>query len=313
MSSVSLPPRQGSLRLHFRTCRQPQKKVGQNWMIGRIVKPTLPALSRDPLDLLSQAEFGEAREVISEQCQSPSRGSGMSTLFLLRMDNPTDFLLSRESSGAEFLMFTRFYPEKRIFQIYHHSPLNAGFVEDSPDFKLSWNEDGKKWVARMCAERIVCETCLYRGRNASFFEEKPVVLQMDQGIQHSTKGSQHWFYMDISGVSTANWDRFAECRQCQHQKRDTAGGLQRTLPELRLHSTSPTQTSSGDLSIRFLTRGRTIVPSARNLQVVNSTPDGVEVVMQFLKLSSTRFNVDFKAPLSPIQALCLALSTHFWK
>ena len=276
-------------------------------------KLTLPSISTDPLDLLSKAETGEARELVSEQCQSPSRKSGITSLFFLRMDNPVDFVLARESTGAEFLMFARLRSDDRVFDIYHHKPLEKGFVENAPDFKLTWDAKMERWHVRMFTERIPCETCLYRTRNTAFPGEKPVILEINQGVQYSSKGTQHWFFMDITGVSTADGDRIIECRQCQERKSDSSPGGRRGRTELRLQSTIPTQTPAGDLSIRFLTRGRAIVPSSRNLQIINSTKDGAEIVMQFLKLSASRFNVDFKAPLSPLQAFCLALSTHFWR
>jgi hypothetical protein len=278
-------------------------------------------LHPDPLLLLAKAELGSARIPVSEQCQAPAKDSGLRTLHFIKSSNEGEFILSRDSGDGGFLMIVFLDEKSREFRVYHKRPSDPDFVESRPDFKLSWNENGENWSVVMCSEALVCSTCMYRSRNVSYFDEKPAILNIRQGVHHSEKGSQHWFFMDIDGISTEFGDRVVECRRCRTgidsfsplNSRSSFISSLNTLPipkpELHLKSVIPTITKSGDLSIRFLTRGRSILPSARNMQI---TSNG-EVVFQFIRISNTKFNIDFRSPLSPIQALCIALSTHYWK
>jgi hypothetical protein len=280
----------------------------------------------DPLDLLSRAEHGDAREIVSDHCQSPSRRSGIKTLFFIKNDNPSDFILSRDSMGAEFVMFARLDEDRRVCNIFHRKPADPQFSENRPDFRLSWDENHQFWSVCVCSDSLICDKCLYRSRNVSVINEKPTILSIEQGMQTSEKGDHHWFYMDIEGVSTEFGDRAVECRRCRNGADSSPIGNHRGSfsipsdsisfgrPPLRLKSVIPSLTKTGELSIRFLTRDRSVLPSARNMQISGPNPEGVnEIVFQFIKISALKFNIDFRAPLSPIQAFCIALSTNYWK
>lgn len=279
----------------------------------------------DPLDLLSRAESGDGRISVSDQCQSPSRSSGITTLYFLKAPDPCDYILSRDSTESEFVMFARLDEQAREFRIYHKRSQEPDFTEKEPDFRMSWDGKAGKWSVVMCSEALVCNTCLYRSRSVSYFEEKPTILTMQQGLQRSEKGDQHWSYMDVDGISTESGDRLVECRRCRSARTGSMDGSPLTARasftdsnepaslaprgELHLKSVIPSLNKAGELSIRFMTRGRTILPSARNMQITTRN----EIVFQFLKVSASKFNIDFRAPLSPIQAFCIALSTHYWK
>lgn len=288
------------------------------------------SLNIDPLDLLSKAEHGDARELLSVQCQSPSRGSGIKTLFFIKTDNPNNYILSRDSSGTEFVMFAQMTEANREFRVYNRKPTEPDFLVDRPDFKLTWDDDKLMWCVTMCSDSLICDKCLYRSRNVSLFDERPTILSVEQGRQKSEKGDNHWFFMDIEGVSTEFGNRVVECRRCRD---DSAGDESpfnsrssfslfpdsptrsgRVLPVFHLKSVIPSLTKSGDLSIRFMTRDRTVLPSARNMQITSMNPEGsTEIVFQLIKVSAMKFNIDFRSPLAPIQAFCIALSTHYWK
>jgi hypothetical protein len=295
-------------------------------MLGR--KHETPS---DPLDLLAKAESGDSRVSVSDQCQSPQRSSGTKTLYFIKTADPCDYILSRDSTEGEFVMLGRLDEKAREFRVYHKKPTEPDFSASSPDFRLTWDQKAEKWTVVMCSEALVCNTCLYRSRSVSYCEDKPVILSISQGLQRSEKADQHWSYMDVDGISTEFGDNLVECRRCRSARTDSVDTsplmarssftLFNEVPpaaprsELHLKSVIPTMNKSGDLSIRFMTRGRTIMPSARNLQIVTNSPENqsTEIVLQFVKVSATKFNIDFRAPLSPIQAFCVALSTHYWK
>lgn len=280
----------------------------------------------DPLALLVKAELGSARIPVSEQCQSPVRESGLSTLHFIKTATEGDFILSRDSGESGFLLFARIDEKSRQFRVYHKGIADSDYSENLPDFKFSWDVKGEHWSLVMCSNALVCSTCMYRSRNVSIFDEKPLILSVHQGMGQSEKGGQHWFYMDVEGISTEFGDRIVECRSCRSARTgiescspvnsrssfSLSQGAMPALPkrpELHLKSVVPSMAKNGDLSIRFKTNGRSVLPSARNMQIVS----GGEIVFQFIKVSTNKFNIDFRCPLSPIQALCIALSTHYWK
>ena len=268
----------------------------------------------DTLDLIAKAESGEAREMVSEQLQSPCRRVGMRSLFFFKSEAKNEYVLSRDGSATEFMMLARLYEAERCFRIYRHKPTEPQYNEASPDFKLCWNDIRSKWVASMSTNSLVCGSCVYKKRTASVFDEQPVILELNQGIEQAEVVTQHWFYMDIDGISTEFGDRVVACKDCQAVKDENGSpsNRKRLLPKLHLQSVRPVVSKKGDLSIRFLTGGRTVQPSARNVQVKAADRDEDVVVFQFLKLSHSRFNIDFMSPLSPVQAFSIALSTHYW-
>lgn len=260
----------------------------------------------DSIDLVSQAEFGDARELVTEQLQSPSRRAGMRGMYLVRSTNGTaEYTLSRDSLGTEFVLLARTNTEMNRFDIFHHKPGEPQYDGTSPDFTMTWSDDKLRWIAAL-SKSVPCDRCIYKRRNSVIVDDKPVILWITQGMEKSTVSEQHWFDMSIRGLSTEFGDRVVLCKACQSDSSPTGT---RKLPEFTLQSVLPTISKKGELSIRFLTSGRNVLPSARNLQV-KALDD--RVVLQFLRMDPLRFFLDFSSPLSPIQALSIALSTHFW-
>jgi hypothetical protein len=229
-------------------------------------------------------------------------------------------------------MLARFNEKKQEINIFHRKPQDPGFNEMQPDFRVSYDLKTENWSVVMCSQALVCNSCFYRSRTTSICEDNPVVLSVKQGLQRSESGDQHWFFMDIDGVWTDSDDRVIECRRCrrerlgvEHSSINTRSSFSLASGDptcenygrksIHLKSVVPSLTKAGELSIRFMTRGRTILPSARNMQITHRVENdqSPEVVFQFIKVSPTKFNIDFRSPLSPIQAFCIALSTHFWK
>ena len=227
-------------------------------------------------------------------------------MYLVRSANGTaEYTLSRDSLGTEFVLLARMNDEMNRFHIFHHKPDEPRYDGASPDFTLTWSDDKLRWRSALC-KSVPCDKCIYRRRNSVIVDEKPDILLITQGMEKSTVSEQHWFHMSIRGLSTEFGNRVVLCKACQSDSSPT-GTLK--LPELNLQSVLPTISKKGELSIRFLTSDRKVLPSARNLQV--KTLDH-RVVLQFLRMDSWRFFLDFSSPLSPIQAFSIALSTHFW-
>lgn len=281
-------------------------------------------LKLDPLDLLANAELGDAREMLSEQLQSPSARTGLRNLYFHKSGTNGEFILCRDIFGSEFVMMARIDEANKKFDIYRRKPTEAEFVEGVPDAKLTWNKEADKWMASVNVGSLVCDECAFRRRDeeSSVSSTKFVtVLDIGQGMEKIHAG-QHWFWLDMSGQLTECGDRrILECKHCDvniENRWSNSGPLSpptspRSAPKkkviLSVRSKAPTLSPKGNLSVRFIAMDRTILPSARNVQCY-STED--QVCFQFLKLSSTKFAIDYRAPLSPLQAFCAALSTHFW-
>jgi tubby-related protein 1 len=56
-------------------------------------------------------------------------------------------------------------------------------------------------------------------------------------------------------------------------------------------------------------KGRVLIASKKNFQLVNSSGSEGEVLMSFGKMKKHRFSLDFREPLSCIQAFSVALSS----
>jgi hypothetical protein len=67
--------------------------------------------------------------------------------------------------------------------------------------------------------------------------------------------------------------------------------------------------SVGSLVLDF--KGRTIIPSAKNFQLSCGSSQE-QVVCQCGKIGKDEFSIDFKYPLSVIQAFGISLTTIFW-
>ena len=232
-------------------------------------------------------------------------------------------MLCRDASATEFMMMAKLDEAHKRFDIYRHKPTEPQFNQGSPDAKLGWNDAVDKWVATVSTDSLVCDDCTYKRREGEegVRATKAVnILNVSQGMEKLPSG-QHWFWMDNNGKLTECGERrILECKYCDvnienkwsnnsADPMSPRGNRDIVLSELMVRSAAPSLSPKGNLSVKFISGDRTIQPSARNVQCLN--PEN-EVCFQFVKLGPTKFMVDFKAPLSPLQAFCAALSTHFW-
>ena len=258
----------------------------------------------DPLDLIASAELGDAREVMSGQLQSPSNRLGLQTLFVLNpKSSTTDYILSHDSTGEEFVLSAQLDESNNGFNIFRHKSGDVNYDESSPNVRLSYNTEHDKWTARLLTESNVCDRFTYKRREWIRSTSKPIILEIKHGVEQLGNG-QHWFYLNATGPSSELGDPIYTCMNCQENKSVN------TQPKLALNSVLPT-VRNGDLSIKFYTKFREIAASSRNLQCTSATHEN-RVVFQFVRLVDGRMNMDYKSPLCPVQAFCLALSTHFW-
>jgi hypothetical protein len=276
-------------------------------------------VSLDFIDLVAQAELGASREIIYGQLQSPRHNSGIQTCFLLQPDSKGEYFLSRERAGEHSFLYAKLDEASKSFNIHRHKPGDLNFREDLPDFKLSFTQTHDRWSASVFYNSFVCEKCTYSRRERSHSississstssTRKPQIglIEISQGMEHLSTG-QHWFHMTVNGRSTEFGDDLVECPECSENvdQRQTRHHNQ----SLEVHSIAPA-VKNGDLKVKFITNNREILPSARNVQCASSKHNG-DIVFQLVRVGDGVFNMDYKSPLSPLQAFFMTLATHYW-
>ena len=287
-------------------------------LIKSLPLPKKPA-SLDFIDLVAQAELGTSREIISGHLQSPCHRSGMQTCFLIQGNIKGEYLLSRESTGDHSLLYARLDEPSKVFNVHRHKPGDLNFREELPDFKLSFSQNHDRWTAGVFYNSFVCDKCTYTRRERSYSvgsvsssasaKPKPQtgLLEISQGMEHVHSG-QHWFYMTINGRSAEFGEDLIECPECS----ENFNTRQTRAPQsgLEVHSIPPA-VKNGELKVKFITNNREILPSARNVQCASSKHNE-DIVFQLVRIGDGVFNMDYKSPLSPLQAFFMSLSTHYW-
>jgi hypothetical protein len=273
----------------------------------------------DSIDLMGQAELGSSREMMVDQLQSPRCEDGFQTYYFIQPHSKVEYYLCRDREGEDFSLYAKLDEPNRCFNIYRHKPSEPNFRADLPDFKLCFDTEHKKWTASVYHNSFVCDKCMYSKRERSYSISSSIstsdvsgtlpvavtpLLELHQQVEKVPTG-QHWFYLDCRGKSAEFGEGLVECPECCDSPRRS-----HVKQNLHVHSNPPT-IKNGELKVKFVTNGRDIIPSARNVQCSSSKHDG-GIVFQFVKVGDGIYNIDFKSPLSPIQALFIATSTHYW-
>jgi len=280
-------------------------------------------VSLDFIDLMGQAELGSSREMMVDQLQSPRCEAGYHTYFFIQPNSRTEYYLCRDRQGEEFSLFAKLDESHKCFNVYRHKAGDPTFRVEFPDFKLTFDADRTRWLATVFHNSFICEKCMYSKRERSYSISStasstatttltggPVLLEIEQETEKIPTG-QHWFYLNCRGKSAEFGEGLVDCPECTpgsfSPRRRRISGDEGSL---HVHSNPPV-VKKGELKVKFITNSREIQPSARNVQCSSSRHNG-EIVFQLIKISDGIFNIDYRAPLSPIQAFFMALSTHYW-
>ena len=275
----------------------------------------------DFIDLIGQAELGASREILHTHLQSPSHRSGMQTCFLIQPNVKAEYFLSRDRSGDHPILYAKLDEAARLFNIYRHKPGDFNFREELPDFKLSFSQTHDRWSASVFHNSFVCDKCTYTRRDRSYsigslsssssmsHKTSANLLEVSQGVENLHTG-QHWFHMSVNGRSVEFGEDLVECPECTENFNSRQMNAS-TNPGLEVHSIQPA-VKNGELKVKFITNNREILPSARNVQCASSKHNE-DIVFQLVRVGESGvFNLDYKFPLSLLQAFFIALTTHHW-
>eukprot|EP00927_Polykrikos_kofoidii_P041166 TRINITY_DN35089_c0_g1_i1.p1 TRINITY_DN35089_c0_g1~~TRINITY_DN35089_c0_g1_i1.p1 ORF type:complete len:280 (+),score=32.34 TRINITY_DN35089_c0_g1_i1:198-1037(+) len=239
-------------------------------------------------DIADAMEMGMARELVTDFVLPLRRSSRLWKFNVERFDSNRQYRLFSES-GA-FLMYARCKQGGRCVQFFLYDPReeNSLFDPDRPAFTMSRNSAKTEW-------RIVQEAgddqsspspaCMTPNGNMRNVDQREVAI-----IRHSRN--------EIGdGISNLMDVLLCGDGHAPHEEHT----LFTKVPEWNEQVQS--------LVLDF--KGRSVLPSAKNFQLCrDDRPD--RVVCQYGKLGPNSFGLDFKFPMTVIQAFGCALTTANW-
>jgi len=254
-------------------------------------------------------EKGFAREIETDFMRPLRRSSKLWRFHVKRSEDRLQHRLF--SNEGEFLMYARTSVEERLVRFFLYDPRSSGEEDGAPlhdparpAFTMDFSEAKSEW--RLAQER--CEHCRFYPKHLSCACRGK---QQVAFIQHTRKaiGDAVSTVMDVhipglySDGSRVVW--------CPALGR---GDLS-SVPKSGNHETQRLTTrrpawndAAESLVLDF--KGHNIVSSAKNFQLaLQQKPD--HVICQFGKVGPTTFSLDFKYPLSVIQAFGISLTTVF--
>lgn len=258
-------------------------------------------------ELMDEVEAGVAKET-STDFTTPLRRSGK--LWRFRVIRSEDRLSARlVGEDGEFLLYAQVFLELGQVGFFLYDPASQEdrkcFDVKVPAFTMSFNEERTEW--HLVSER--CEYCQLSPSHLSCSRRGKQQLahirharcQVGEGVSNTMEVRIPGIYSDGRALvwCSAMW------RGDLGQVAD-GGGHETQLLITRLPVWNEEVES---LVLDF--RGRNIQASAKNFHLALSQKQK-HTICQFGKLSDTNFALDFKFPMSAIQAFAAAMSTLFW-
>lgn len=242
---------------------------------------------QDCFDLLDCMERGLSRELTSDFMEPLPDNRCLWKFQVERASDRRQYRLLCD--GGEFLMYAKLSKNTLRIDIFMYDPCDQEtrgvFDTERPAFTLSCNAARTTW--RLCQER--CDACR-------------------QADADSVCGCQgHREIMRVRHSSTSVGEGVNHCM-------DVHVLPQGHLPvahEYRLASRMPVWNPQADSMVLDF-QSRNVIPSAKNFQLAVEGDDRERVICQYGKIATDSFGLDFRYPLTVIQAFGLSLTTIFW-
>jgi hypothetical protein len=228
-------------------------------------------------DLLDCMERGVSRELVADFMEPLPDCRKLWKFYVERSADRYQYRLYCE--GDAFMMYARLERETCRINIYMYDPLEEDsklFDASLPAFSMSC--DGSRTHWSLCQHR--CDCC-----------------------RHAPEE----FVCSCGGEQ--------ELMRAQYSSESVGDGLNHCLDvELPRHTlVTKLPVWNEDLNSLVLDfAGREVVPSAKNFQMRVDGDARCRTVCQYGKIDGDTFGLDFKAPLSVVEAFGLALATTFW-
>lgn len=258
-------------------------------------------------DIADCLEQGLACEVATDFLHPLRRSSKLWRFNMRRSEDKLQYHLFAEE--GDFLMYAQAFPEARKvhFHLYNPDDKDAMSLFDAarPAFSMTWNEARTEW--RLVQEK--CENCQFSPRHLSCACcGKQQVAFIKHTRQTIDDANFNLMEVRLPGLY-ANETRVVWCPKLG--RRDLgAESLKESFEWQQLDTKVPVWNDEvGSLVLDF--KGRKVIPSAKNFQLAfGKKPEGS--VCQCGKIGNDEFSLDFKYPLSVIQAFGISLTTMFW-
>lgn len=238
--------------------------------------------AKHAFDLADCMEKGLARELVADFTQPLQRASRLWKFHVERSQDRRHFRLF--CHRGEFLMYAKVSRNTRDIRFFLYEPREAGkglHDHDRPAFTMTCNAQGTQW--QIFQDR--CDACHYSPKHLTCScQGKPAILS----IRHSR----------VSVGDGVNHCMAVEVPPCFH------GGEQFLVSKMPVWNEDV-----GSLVLDFL--GRQVLASAKNFQLALEA-DPSHVVCQHGKIGPDTFSLDFRYPMTVIQAFGISMSTLNW-
>lgn len=262
---------------------------------GESSQPT-QELTERAYDMAEVLEAGFARELTGDLQHPLRRAERLWKFKVVRDEDRLQFRLFSEA--GDFLLYARANLERQFVTFHSYDPTDceqgAIFDVDRPAFSMSYNRTKTDW--RLVEER--CGHCVFQPESRSC-QCKRELARIQQ--KQTEIGDGVFYCMDIDAVPL----RADGCGPVP----PACTGEPQPQPQ-RLVTRAPKWNDElGSLVMDF--KGRKVKSSAKNFQLTpEERPD--HIVCQYAKFSANVFSLDFRHPMSVIQAFAISLTTLMW-
>jgi hypothetical protein len=257
-------------------------------------------------ELADTLELGLAREIVTDFMHPLRRSSKLWRFHVVRADDRLQYRLF--SDEGDFLMYAKVFPDAHKVQFHLYNPNERGdslFDIARPAFTMTYNGSRTEW--KLVQEK--CENCQFTRKHLSCVHcgkqqvacMKHSRISIGDGIFNRMEVHVPGLYSDESRVV---W--------CPKLGRGDLGlKSQCDNYESQMLATKKPVWNDEIESLVLDFKGRTIQSSAKNFQIAMAQrPD--HVICQYGKIGTNTFSLDFRYPLSVIQAFGISMSTMFW-
>merc|ERR1719424_1558857 len=265
-------------------------------------------------EIADTLEMGLAREIVTDFMHPLRRSSKLWRFNVVRSDDRLQYRLF--SDEGDFLMYAHACPEARKVQFFLYNPgagevaerSSALFDPSRPAFSMTWNEARTEW--RLVQEK--CENCQFSPKHLSC---ACCGKQQVGFVRHSRTAIGDGIFNCMEAHIPALYSDESRVIWCPKLGRGDLGyepseGTEGGYESQRLVTKKPVWNDAVE-SLVLDFKARSIQSSAKNFQI-SMAKRPKHVICQYGKIGGNTFSLDFRYPLSVIQAFGTSLTTMFW-
>lgn len=247
-------------------------------------KKTLHAEMESLYDIAGAMEMGFARENLMDFSQPLRRSSKLYKFDVERSEDRQHYRLYCDD--GEFLLYAQLAQDKRHVYVFPYDPLdkrsNVLFDANKPAFTMTCDETHTEW--RLLQEHHKGCSCTWKHVSCGC-QRRPEVAYIKQRNEDIGEGTSNQMDVHLAPM------------------RGEACG-QHLLTKLPIWNDE-----LDSLVLEFKGRHGHVQASAKNFQLIQE--QGGNLVCQYCKIGTNTFSLDFKFPLTVIQAFGISLTTLF--